>query len=224
MDTFFVTSSGTGIGKTLVTTTLCRQLRALGAEVRALKPVISDFTDGDPDTDTALILDALGRTATANNVEKISPWRFKVPLSPDMAAAREGRTIDFGALVDHSRTAMEASSDVLLIEGVGGVMVPLTAEETVLDWMAAVGAPVLLVVGSYLGTLSHTLTAADALLFRSVPLKAVIVSTSEESPVPAEETAETLGRFLGGLPVAILPRLPNWRAAPDLTHLIRPRS
>lgn len=194
----------------------------MGANVQALKPVISDFEDGDPETDTALILDALGQPLTADNVDKISPWRFTAPLSPDMAAAREDREIDFDALVAHSRAAMNTEGDVLLIEGVGGVMVPLTKDKTVLDWMAAVGAPALLVVGSYLGTISHTLTAADALLFHNVPLKAVIISTSEESPVPAEETADAIGRFLGDVPVAILPRLQPGETAPDLTDLIRP--
>lgn len=225
MGTLFITSSGTGIGKTLVTATLCHQLRAQRRMVQALKPVISDFTDGDPETDTALILDALGQSATAENVERISPWRFKAPLSPDMAAAREGRSIDFDALVKHARTAAEGKGDALLIEGVGGVMVPLTADKTVLDWMAAVGAPALLVVGSYLGSISHTLTAAAALSENGVPLRAVVISTSEVSPVPVEETAATIGRFLDRTQIVILPRLTGsgraqWRAMPDLTDLV----
>jgi len=225
VDTYFVTSSGTEIGKTLVTATLCHQLRAQGSDVNALKPVISDFTDGDAETDTAILLDALGLPATAENIEKMSPWRFRAPLSPDMAAAREGRSVDFEAVVARSRAAMEAEGDVLLIEGVGGVMVPLTADKTTLDWMAALGAPALLVVGSYLGTISHTLTAADALRARDVPVHAVIVSTSEESPVAVDETAAALSRFLGPVPIAILPRLSGdnadrRRRAPDLTGLL----
>ncbi len=207
MDTFFVTSSGTEIGKTLVTATLCHQLRAQGSSVAALKPVISDFVDGDPETDTAILLNALGLPVTAENVDRLSPWRFRAPLSPDMAAAREARTIDFDAVVAHSQTAMAAPGDVLLIEGVGGVRVPLTDDKTVMDWMVELGVPALLVVGSYLGTISHTLTAVDALQARNVAVKAVIVSTSDDSPVAAEETAATMARFLNEIPIAILPRL-----------------
>jgi dethiobiotin synthetase len=223
--TYFVTSSGTEIGKTLVTAILCRQLRAQGVDVRAFKPVISGFADDDAQTDTAILLDALGLPATAENIEKMSPWRFRAPLSPDMAAAREGRSISLDAVVAHSRAAMEGEGDVLLIEGVGGVMVPLTADETVLDWMAAVAAPALLVVGSYLGAISHTLTAAEALRCRNVPVHAVIISASEQSPVPVEETAEAMRRFLKQAPIAILPRLgggdaARWHSAPDMTYLL----
>ena len=93
-----------------------------------------------------------------------------------------------------------------LIEGIGGVMVPLDAEHTVLDWIAALEAPTLLVVGSYLGSLSHSLTAAAALRERGVPLAGIVVSESEAEPVPTAETAATLARFVEGVPVRLLPR------------------
>ena len=125
-------------------------------------------------------------------------------LSPDMAAAREHRSIPFAALVDFCRAP--SSADVTLIEGIGGVMVPLDAEHTVLDWIAALGAPALLVVGSYLGTLSHSLTAAAALRSRGVVLAAVIVSESAEQPVAVEETAASLRRFLQPTTICIVAR------------------
>jgi dethiobiotin synthetase len=101
--------------------------------------------------------------------------------------------------------------------------VPLTETKTVLDWIAAVDAPCLLVVGSYLGTISHTLTAAEALRSRGAGVAAVVISESEESPAPPEETGETIGRFLPDTRIAILPRLSGqdaWRTAPDLTALL----
>src|SRR6185312_4226156 len=101
-----------------------------------------------------------GRPLSLDEITRISPWRFEAPLSPDMAARREGRAIDFDALVDFTRST---ASPLTLVEGVGGVMVPLDEQHTTLDWMAAVGFPVMLVTGSYLGTLSHTLTAVGAL-------------------------------------------------------------
>ena len=89
----------------------------------------------------------------------MSPWRFAAPLAPDMAAAREGRALDFDRPDRVCRHAIDARTDVLLIEGIGGIMVPLDERHTVLDWMVALRLPVLLVAGSYLGTISHTLTA-----------------------------------------------------------------
>ncbi|MFQ5765079.1 MAG: ATP-dependent dethiobiotin synthetase BioD, partial [Rhodospirillales bacterium] len=100
MKTLFVTSSGTGTGKTYVARALAAVLTARGLSVTALKPVVSGFSwDEVEDTDTALLLRALGREPTPDAVEACSPWRFEAPLSPDMAARREGRTLDFEALV-----------------------------------------------------------------------------------------------------------------------------
>lgn len=224
MKRLFVTGSGTGVGKTLVTAVLAHQLRRAGKVVRAVKPVISGYTrETHRDSDTALLLDSLGEAHVDDAIERISPFRFVAPLSPDMAAAREGRELDFDSLLDFCRACAEGPEDALLIEGVGGVMVPLTRDKTVLDWIASVGAPCLLVVGSYLGTISHTLTATAALRQRGVALAGLVISESEESPVPPAETLETIQRFAAGVPIAIVPRIPGsapWRDAPDLTFLL----
>ncbi len=205
MTTVFVTSSGTEIGKTFVTAQLVTELAAAGYRVRALKPVASGFDIANAaESDSARLLAAQRLTVTPANLDAISPWRFAAPLSPDLAAAREGRSIPFAELVDFCRSA--SSADVTLIEGIGGVMVPLDAEHTVLDWIDALGAPVLLVVGSYLGTLSHTLTAELALRTRGSRVAAIIVSESAEQPLPAADTAATLRRFLPSIPVRVLAR------------------
>lgn len=224
MTTIFVTSSGTGIGKTLITASLAHQLRQAGRTPRVLKPVISGFTPEDFDeSDTAILLQSQKTAPTEDAVDRMSPFRFAAPLSPDMAAARENRSIDFGALVTFCREAATGPEDITLIEGVGGVMVPLTERETVLDWMIALGAPGLLVVGSYLGTISHTLTAARTLAAHDLDISAIVISESEESPVPVAETAATIQRFLPDIRIAAVPRLSGpkpWMAAPDLTNLI----
>lgn len=218
MTTLFVTASGTGVGKTFVTARLIRELRAARRAVRALKPVASGFDPARPrDSDTGAILDALGLPLDPPNIDAVSPWRFAAPLSPDMAAAREARAIPFDALVDFCRKP--AAADVTLIEGIGGVMVPLDGEHTVLDWIAGLRAPVVLVVGSYLGTLSHTLTAAAALERRGCGIAAVVVSESTEQPAPLAETAETIGRFLQPTTIGVLPRGASPSTAPLLPLL-----
>lgn len=206
MNGLFVTSSGTGVGKTFVMRTLIASLRRAGRPVGALKPVVSGFDpEGLETSDTAEILAALGQAPTPEHVARVSPWRFGPPLSPDMAAAREGRRIDFDELVAYCRQIQEEQEGLLLVEGIGGVMVPLDGRHTVLDWIVALEVPALLVVGSYLGTLSHTLTAASALLARGVELQ-VVISESVESPVPLEETRSCLERHLPGVDVVCLPR------------------
>ena len=100
-----------------------------------------------------------------------------------MAARRENRSIDFDALVTFSRDAVAGAKDLLLIEGIGGVMVPLNETHTVLDWMAALNIPLVLVAGSYLGSLSHTLTCLDVLARRGLAVKAVVVNETPGSAV-----------------------------------------
>lgn len=221
MKTRFIASSGTGIGKTLVTAALTRQLRQAGQSVRVLKPVISGYTpETHAESDTAILLQSLDRPATPVAIDAVSPWRFAAPLSPDMAAARENRALDLGAIVEFCRSAAAGTEDVLLIEGVGGVMVPLTGTETVLDWMDALAAPALLVVGSYLGTISHTLTAAAALRARGIPLAGIVISESEESPVAVAEIRDAIARFVDDAPILTIPRLAGaapWKDAPDFT-------
>jgi len=205
----FVTSSGTGVGKTYATCALARALTAAGRDVRVLKPVISGFTAEDFDeSDSVQILRALGQEPTEAAVAAISPWRFTAPLSPDMAAAREGRTVPFDDLLRFCRERIDGHDGETLIEGVGGVMVPLDETRTVLDWIAEVELPALLVVGSYLGTLSHTLTALQALRARGCAVAGLVVSESEEQPVPLAETVATLERFEPAVPIRTLPRAP----------------
>lgn len=224
MKTLFVTGSGTELGKTLVTAALAHQLRRSGQSVRAIKPIISGYTaEEHPESDTGILLDSLGEAHEPVAIERVSPWRFAAPLSPDMAAARENRSIDFAALVDFCADCAAGPEDTLLIEGVGGVMVPLTEDKTVLDWMAAVSAPCIVVVGSYLGTISHTLTAVEAVRQRGIGIAGIVISESEESPVPVPETAGAIARFAPGIPILAVPRLGGdtpWQDAPDLTSLL----
>lgn len=210
MSAYFVTSTGTDIGKTFVTAGLIRYLREAGQMVDALKPVVSGYDSSVVETsDPAVLLAALGRPVSADEVERIAPWRFRAPVSPDLAAARENRSIDFDHLVAFSRKAIDASNGILFIEGVGGIMVPLDARRTVLDWMAALGIPVLLVVGGYLGTISHTLTAIDVLATHHLRIAAIVVSESERNPVELDETVASIARFAHSTGVVGLPRLPG---------------
>jgi dethiobiotin synthetase len=210
MTAYFVTATGTDIGKTFVTAGLIRYLRQSNQPVGALKPVVSGYEPSVVETsDPAVLLRALGRPVSAKEVEKIAPFRFRAPLSPDIAAAREGRAIDFDALLAFSRDAVATHTGLSFIEGVGGIMVPLDARRTVLDWMAELKLPVLLVVGGYLGTISHTLTALDVLARRRLGVTAIVVSEGERDTVPLDDTVASIARFAEVTPVIGLPRLPG---------------
>jgi dethiobiotin synthetase len=223
----FVTGVGTGVGKTLVTTILGHQLREMGLRVKALKPVVSGYVEGDPECDPALILRSLGIAPTKEAIAAITPWRFAAPISPHLAARRESRSVSREDVVRFCRQAGEDARAIRLIEGAGGVMSPMTSDATCLDLIADLGDPVVLVTGTYLGTLSHTLTALEALRGRDATVRGIVVSESAES-VGLAETIEGLRSFgVADIPIYLLPRLAGdpssrWRTAPPLTSLCEP--
>jgi len=207
MSAWFITATGTDIGKTFVTAGLIRHLRGQGKMVAALKPIVSGFTmDAAAASDPGQLLAALDEPLTEETVTRLSPWRFAAPLSPDMAAAREGRELPYADMLAHCRAAVAEARGTLLIEGVGGVMVPLDTRHTVLDWMADLALPAILVAGSYLGTISHTLTALAAMGARGLVPAVLVINDTGAGPVPPAETAETIARFAPSLPIVAIPR------------------
>lgn len=210
----FVTATGTDAGKTFVARGMIRQLRARGIAVDALKPVITGY---DPQTvhlsDTGRLLAALGRALTPRQINQVSLYRLREPLSPDQAARIEGRAIDFKKLNTFCRTAISRHRDALIIEGIGGIMVPLDDRHTVLDWMIEIDVPAIVVTGSYVGALSHTLTALDVLERNTVKIAAVVVNETPGSAATLGDTADTIRRFTDNIEVFTLPRLPD--GAPD---------
>lgn len=208
MTAAFVTATGTDVGKTFVTAGLIRHFRTAGRAVEAFKPVVSGFDPATPAlSDPGMLLAALGHKVTPEDLDRIAPFRFAAPLSPDMAARREGRILEFDSVVEFSRRAIDGPSGMRLIEGVGGIMVPLDDRHTVLDWMAALRIPVVVVAGSYLGSISHTLTCLDVLQRRELRVPVVVVSETSGSAVPLDETVASVSRFAAPVPVIGLPRL-----------------
>ncbi|MGA8615956.1 MAG: dethiobiotin synthase [Xanthobacteraceae bacterium] len=205
MTAIFITATGTDVGKTFVAASLIGHFRHMGRVVEVIKPVVSGFDPTQAATsDPAVLIRALGVPVTQQAIEQISPWRFRAALSPDLAAQREGRKIDVDEVVAFCQSAIEQRQDMLLIEGVGGVMVPLDDQRTILDVMMALHLPLILVAGSYLGTISHTLTALDSLYRRDMNVMAIIVSETPGSTVSLDETVAAISRFAD--PVIGLPR------------------
>ena len=209
MTAIFITGSGTGVGKTFVAEVLIRQWREEGRDVAAIKPVVSGFDPGRVrESDTGRLIAALGLELSAQNINLMSPCRYAAALSPDMAAAREGKTVPYDEVVSYCRAVIEdceATGGTLLIEGIGGVMVPLDGTRMVVDLIADLGIPAVLVSGSYLGALSHTLTAHAVLQARGISVEGIIVSETEGSEVPVYETKEVLERFAAPTPVHVFP-------------------
>ncbi|HUO23714.1 MAG TPA: dethiobiotin synthase [Caulobacteraceae bacterium] len=207
MAAFFITGSGTDIGKTYLTAGLLAHWRGQGLSPWALKPVVSGFDEADPaGSDPAILLAALGRAVTPKALDALAPFRFRAPLSPDHAAALEGRDLTLAAAVEACRRAMDQAAGPVLIEGAGGVMSPLNAHETMLDLIVAVGAPVVFVAGDYLGAISHALTGLTALKARGAAIAAIVVNESGQGSVGLEQTAASLTRQWRSGSILTVPR------------------
>lgn len=206
----FVTATGTDIGKTFVSACLLRHWRAAGLVADAFKPLVSGINPEDPTgSDPAALIDAMGLALTAETLDRVSPWRFAAPLAPNMAARLEGRLVPYSAMLAACRRRIADASGPLLIEGVGGVMAPVDDGHTVLDWMADLSLPAIVVAGTYLGTISHILTAVEVLRARGLPVSALVLSETPGGTVPPADTVAALRPFLGDrLPIIQLPRLP----------------
>jgi len=209
MPGLFITATGTDIGKTFVASGLIRALRARGIAVSALKPIVSGFDEAQPaGSDPALLLAALAKPLDTAELDAISPWRFKAPLSPDMAARKEARHIDFEDVKTYCESRIAETGDLVIIEGVGGIMVPLNERFTTLDLMLHLALPVILVSGSYLGAISHLLSALDVLKKHDLCPCSIVINESENSQVTMADTRETLSHFCGDIPLIEIARRP----------------
>lgn len=227
MTAVFVSGAGTEIGKTAVACTLLRAARRRATPADALKPVVSGFDPADPSgSDPARLLQALGRTVAGDSLAQMSPWRYRAALAPNMAARAEQQLVPYDAVVALCRARISAArSGLLLVEGAGGLMSPFSDECTNLDLAQALAVPVLLVAGSYLGAISHALTAVEVLKCRGMSMAALVVSESEGATVALQDTVAELVRFAPGAPIFPLPRVSDpeadWDVEPVLDRVLQ---
>jgi dethiobiotin synthetase len=193
MTKYFITATGTNIGKTYVSCSIIKDLVSKNKSVLGLKPIISGWEDGNDEMDTNKILNAMGREPSLEDIDIISPWRFSAPLSPDMAASLENSIINFQEVVNFCNYAKDLSK-YLIIEGAGGVMTPINDSKTFLDLIQEISIPVILVTGSYLGSISHTLTAINALETRNIIIDRIIINQTQDG-VDINDTKKTLSNF-----------------------------
>ena len=187
-----VSGTDTGIGKTWVTCALARALGARGRRVLAVKPVETGCEGvGDEQEDGALLAAATGQAAPRRAL-----YRLRAPLAPAPALDLEERTIDFDEMVlEIERLA--ADVDVLLLEGTGGLLVPLTWEWNVTDLAAALGARVLLVGADRLGTINHMLVTLSAVELSGLQLAGVVLSGPERPDASTGRNAAAITRLNG---------------------------
>jgi dethiobiotin synthetase len=206
----FVTGTDTDVGKTVVACTIAATLAQRGRLVSVFKPVVTGVVDAPERPPDHERLRASARSA--QGPAGVAPYRFAPAVSPHLAAERAGSPVEPGTIRAAARAAA-AAGEVLVAEGVGGLMVPLARDYLVRDLAVDLGLPLVVAARPGLGTISHTLMTVECARAAGLDVRAVVLT-----PWPAEPTAmhdsnrETVSR-LGAVEVATLPELDLGRLA-----------
>ncbi len=176
---YFIAAIGTDIGKTFLVENLCQNLVKKNIPVRAIKPIASGFLDDDLNSDSARILKSLNQEVSLENINQITPWRFKEALSPHIAAKMNNSKIDFLEVVNFcKKNILQAKSlnQAIFIESAGGLMTPINDDKTFLDLAFELEISVLLLGANYLGSISQTLCGAEVLKNRKIFVEKIIIN------------------------------------------------
>lgn len=201
---FFITGTDTGVGKTLVTAALLHAFAALGRQVVGMKPVAAGADrEGDVwiNEDVRLLRAASNVTAPA---EWVNPYLFRDPIAPHIAAERKGVTIE----IPRIRAALEAlrgQAELVLVEGVGGFRVPLSADTDTADLAQVLDLPVILVAGMRLGCLNHVLLTMEAIQSRGLRLAGWVANRIDPDMAAYDENLAALRQRIGAPLLAELP-------------------
>jgi dethiobiotin synthetase len=197
----FVTATDTGVGKTEVACALLAAARAAGLDAVGMKPAQSGVVPGEP-SDADRLRAASG---AVEPLDAICPYAFAAPLAPAVAARVEGREVSLARVLDAARS-LAARHAAIVVEGAGGLLVPLTERETYADLAAALGLPAVVVARAGLGTVNHTALTVEALRRRGLAIAAIVLNrTAPDDDPSVPHNAAEIARLTGIAPVATLP-------------------
>jgi len=195
----FVTGTDTGVGKSVVAASMCAALSARGERIAAFKPVVTGLDDepGEFGHDHEL----LASVANAGQAsEDVAPYRFGPPLSPHLAAELAGERIEPAELLEAAR-----AHELLVCEGVGGLLVPITTGYLVRDLAIDLELPVVVAARTGLGTINHTLLTVEAARTAGLNVAGVVMTPWPDQPAQIERSNRETVERLSGVPVSGLP-------------------
>lgn len=215
----FVTGTGTEVGKTVVAAAIARTLSDEGKRVAVFKPAVTGLNEGG-EADHELLRRA---SDSCQSDEEIAPYRYGPPMSPHLAAELAGEEIEPARLLAGARAAA-ADADVLVCEGVGGLLVPLAAGYLVRDLAVDLGLPLVIAASPALGTINHTLSMIEAARAANLEVAAVVLTPWPETPSRVEKSNRETIAALGEVRVEVLPLLDlaepdGWAGSGDLPAL-----
>jgi dethiobiotin synthetase len=204
MKGFFITGTDTGVGKTYVAVRLTRALAARGLKVAVMKPVAAGTVKSPEGEFNDDALELLAASNVKSAYEDVNPWLLKTPASPHLAALADGVTIRHDRIAN-AFARLSAASDLVIAEGAGGWLAPISATQTMADVAEKLALPVILVVGLRLGCLNHALLTRDALRSRGLTFGGWIANKLLTEMPLARANIETLSSRFDVAPLAVVP-------------------
>jgi dethiobiotin synthetase len=201
---FFITGTDTGVGKTLVTVALARALVARGLRTAVMKPVAAGVTRTPAGARNDDAVELLAASNVQASYEDVNPWLLDLAASPHLAARHEGVMIRHDRILAAQRR-LTAVSDVLLVEGAGGWLAPISNVATMADIASVMALPVIVVVGLRLGCLNHALLTRDAIRSAGLPFAGWIANKMREEMPLVDANIETLTSRFGVAPLGVVP-------------------
>jgi dethiobiotin synthetase len=198
----FVTGTGTEVGKTVVAAAIARTVAADGRSVAVFKPAVSGLEEGG-EPDHALLRRASG---SEQSDDEIAPYRYEPAVSPHLAAEMVGEEIDPARLLEAADRA-RSSAEVLIAEGVGGMLVPLAPGYLIRNLAADLALPLVIVASPGLGTINHTLLTIESAWTAELDVRAVVLNPWPEEPSAMEESNLETIADLGDVEVVTLPAI-----------------
>jgi len=200
---FFITGTDTNVGKTTITAGLLYKFKQYGLSTAALKPIASG--DACRETDTDILKNAITRTFAP---EEITPFAFAPAIAPHIAASLQREELNVAKIVKACQSVLQSDTDVLLIEGCGGWLVPLNSTETMADLVKTLKLSVILVVGIRLGCLNHALLTYQHIGNMDIDVAGWVANIIDPEVTYCEQQINILQQYIAAPLVGIIPHQP----------------
>jgi dethiobiotin synthetase len=219
MKAYFITGTDTGVGKTAITAGISGALRKAGVNVGVMKPIATGIPQkiGFKSADVETIVDA---SNSKDPEDLINPVFLPIPTSPYDATKLLSLTVDVSRILS-AFTKLLSLHDVLLVEGIGGIMTPITKQFFIADMIKMMDIETVIVTRATLGTLNHTVLTYEACKERSIQVKGIIINNFDENGSPAEKNAPTTLHEITGLDIlGVIPFIKDYNKIDTMIEIV----
>lgn len=210
MKSYFITATDTGVGKTAVTASLAACMKKRGIDVGVMKPIATGVPQksGFKSSDVSLLVESSG---VKDSEDTVNPIFLPLPVSPYDACKNLGLAVDVN-IIKEKFDRLIKSHEMILVEGIGGILTPITKNLSVADMAKMLGLEAIIVTRSTLGTLNHTMMTVNACKQYGIAIKGIIINCHDAKGGPEEKNAPSTIYELTGIPIlGVIPFIKDYQ-------------